>query len=153
MYEIVLVLHSLLRWVVVLTALFAIGRGIAGWSGGRPWTAADAAAGSWFVGAMSVQFVLGLLLWAWLSPYGASGFSDMAGTMRDSTRRFWAVEHLVMMLISVGVAHVGAGRVRRASGDARRHRSAAIFYGVALLLALIAIPWSGVNARPLVRWF
>ena len=153
MYEIVLVLHSLLRWVVVLTALLAVSRAIAGWSGRRAWTAADGAAGGWFVTAMSTQFVLGLLLWAWLSPYGAAGLADVSATMSSPTRRFWAVEHVVMMLVSVGVAHVGSARVRKASGDARRHRAAAIFYGLALLLALIAIPWAGANARPLVRWF
>lgn len=153
MYEIALVLHSLMRWVVILTALLAVGRAVAGWAGHRSWTPADAAAGRWFVLAMTIQFVLGLALWGFLSPFGVAGFSDAAGTMRDATRRFWAVEHFVMMIVSVGVAHVGAARVRKASGDPRRHRAAAIFYGLSLVLALIAIPWSGVNVRPLVRWF
>ena len=53
---------------------------------------------------MSTQFVLGLLLWAWLSPYGAAGLADVSATMSSPTRRFWAVEHVVMMLVSVGVA-------------------------------------------------
>ena len=153
MYEIVLVLHSLMRWVVILTALLAVGRGIAGWTGRRSWTPSDDAAGRWFVMAMTVQFVLGLFLWGYLSPFGVAGFSDAAATMRDATRRFWAVEHFVMMVISVAVAHAGAARVRKASGDLRRHRAAAIFYGLSLVLALIAIPWAGVNVRPLVRWF
>jgi hypothetical protein len=153
MYEIVLVLHSLMRWVVILTALLAVGRGIAGWTGRRSWTPTDDATGRWFVMAMTVQFVLGLFLWGYLSPYGVAGFSDAAATMRDGTRRFWAVEHFVMMVISVAVAHAGSARVRKASGDQRRHRAAAIFYGLSLVLALIAIPWAGVNVRPLVRWF
>lgn len=150
MYEAVLVLHSLLRWAVVFTAIYAVGRAAWGWSSHRPWTPTDASSARWFVLAMSVQFLVGLLLWAWLSPFGVAGFEDMGATMKDPTRRFWGVEHVTMMLIAVGVAHVGAARVRKARDDSRRHRSAAIFFGLALLLTLIAIPWAGINARP---WF
>jgi hypothetical protein len=153
MYEAVLVMHSLLRWAVVLTAVVAIARTVGGWASQRPWTPTDAAAARWFVNVMSAQFVIGLLLWAWLSPFGAAGFADMAGTMKDPTRRFWAVEHITMMVLSLGVAHVGAARVRRAREDGRKHRSAAIFFVVSLALALIAIPWTGPNVRPWVRWF
>jgi cell division protein FtsW (lipid II flippase) len=153
MYEAVLVLHSLLRWAVVVTGAVAIARGAGGWAGRRPWTPADAAAARWFVMAMSVQFVVGLLLWAFLSPYGAASFSDMAGTMKDATRRFWAVEHITMMILALGVAHVGAARVRKAREDARRHRSALIFFVLSIVLVLIAIPWTGTEARPWVRWF
>jgi hypothetical protein len=153
MYEATLFLHSLLRWVVVLTALIAVGRAVRGWSGRRPWTPADAAAARWFVMAMTGQFVLGVLLWAALSPYGAAGFSDMAATMKDPTRRFWAVEHVTMMIVALGVAHVGAARVRKATEDVRRHRSASIFFGLALVLVLVAIPWTGPDARPWIRGF
>ena len=153
MYEAVLVLHSLLRWAVVLTAVVAIARAVGGWTSRRPWTPTDAAAARWFVIAMTLQFVLGLLLWAWLSPFGAAGFADMASTMKDPTRRFWAVEHITMMVLSLGVAHVGAARARKGRDDSRKHRSAAIFFTVSLALAMIAIPWTGADARPWFRGF
>jgi hypothetical protein len=126
---------------------------VGGWTSRRPWTPTDAAAARWFVIAMTLQFVIGLLLWAWLSPFGAAGFADMAGTMKDPTRRFWAVEHITMMVLSLGVAHVGAARARKGRDDSRKHRSAAIFFGLALVLVLIAIPWTGSNARPWIRGF
>ena len=153
MYEPVLFLHSLLRWAVVLLALVAIARAVSGLTSHRPWTPTDAGVARWFVMALSAQFLVGLLLWAWLSPYGASRFADMAGTMKDATRRFWAVEHVTMMVIALGVAHAGAAKVRKAREDARKHRSAAIFFGLTLVLVVIAIPWTGINARPWIRGF
>jgi cytochrome c biogenesis protein CcdA len=153
MYEAALVLHSLFRWFVIAAGAVAIARAAGGLASHRPWTPADAAASRWFVTAMSVQFVVGLLLWAFLSPFGASALADMAGAMKDPTRRFWAVEHITMMILSLGVAHVGAARVRKARGDARKHRSAVIFFALSLVLALIAIPWTGPDARPWFRWF
>jgi hypothetical protein len=49
-----LAIHSVLRWVVLLTGLAAAGRGIAGWKG-RPWTSADNRAGLFFMIALDVQ--------------------------------------------------------------------------------------------------
>lgn len=151
MYEFVLSVHNVLRWLVILTALLAVVRALAGWFGGRPWTAADATANRWFVLAATVQFVVGLLLWGFLSPYGVAGFSDMAATMRDATRRFWAVEHLTLMLVAVALVHVGAARARKAASDAAKHRASAIFFVVGLALMLAGVPWVGENARPWLR--
>jgi hypothetical protein len=51
------------------------------------------------------------------------------------------------------LAHVGRARVRRVSGDARKHKVAAIFFTLALLTILATIPWPGtVAGRPLLRW-
>ena len=151
MYEFVLTLHSLLRWVVVATALVAVLRAISGWASQRPYTPTDAAAGRWFVIAMTVQFVLGLLLYAWLSPITRTAFEDMGTAMRNGALRFWAVEHALAMFLAVGLAHVGAARIKKATRDAARRRTAVIFYTLALLLTLAAIPWAGANARPLFR--
>jgi uncharacterized Tic20 family protein len=152
MYELTLSLHSLLRWVVLVTALLAVGRALAGWLGAKPWTPADQAANRWFVLAITVQFVVGVLLWAGLSPYGiTSAMSDMAATMRDSTRRFWAVEHFTLMLIALALVHVGAARARRGASDVARHRVAAITFLLATALVLAGIPWVGADARPLLR--
>lgn len=150
MYEITLSAHSLLRWLVVLTAVVALARAFAGWFGSRPWTPADAAANRWFTMALTVQFVVGLLLWAFLSPFGVSSFGDMGETMRDGTRRFWAVEHLTLMVVALALAHIGAARARKAASDVARHRTAAILFALSTALVLAGVPWFGADARP---WF
>jgi len=56
------------------------------------------------------------------------------------------------MLVAITLAHVGRARIRKAD-IARRHRLAAIFYGLALVSILASIPWPGTpNGRPLLRW-
>lgn len=152
MYEFVLSAHNLLRWVVVLTALLALARAFGGWFGGRGWALADASANRWFVLAATAQFVVGLLLWAFLSPFGVASFGDMAATMKDATRRFWAVEHFTLMLVALVMVHVGAARARRAASDVAKHRTAAIFFAIATALVLAGVPWFGADARPWVRW-
>jgi hypothetical protein len=151
MYELTLSAHSVLRWLVVLTALVALARAFGGWWGGRAWGAADAAANRWFVIATTAQFAIGLLLWGFLSPFGVAGFADMAATMKDATRRFWAVEHFTLMLVALALVHIGAARARKAAADAAKHRTAAIFFVIALALMLAGIPWVGADARPWMR--
>jgi len=152
MYSSVLLLHSWLRWAVILVGLFVLIRGFAGWSGTKPWTNADDKGGFWFILLLDLQIVLGLILYFFLSPFTSQAFEDFGGAMRNSLLRFWAVEHTFGMAIGVALAHIGRVRTRKVA-PARRHRTAAIFYGLALLAILISIPWPGTPAgRVLFRW-
>jgi hypothetical protein len=153
MYSFVLVLHSLLRWVVILAGLLAVGRAVHGWRAQRGWTRIDGRAGLWFTIALDIQLLIGLLLYFGLSPFTELALQDFGGAMRDSALRFWAVEHVFGMIVGLVLAHLGRVRIRKARDDARRHRLAAIFFGLALLAIFVSIPWPGMpNGRPLLRW-
>jgi hypothetical protein len=153
MYPSALALHSVLRWAVLLIGLLAVARACAGWPSRRSWTASDNRAGIWFVGALDLQFTVGLLLYVALSPLTQIATENMAATMRDPTLRYWAVEHPVGMVVALVLAHVGRVRIRKASTDDTRHRVAAIFFGLALIAILVSTPWPGTpNARPLFPW-
>ena len=97
-----------------------------------------------------LQLLLGLGLYA-LSPTVHSAMADMAGAMKDASLRFWAVEHLSLMLLAVVFIHIGrAGSRRKGPSDRLRHRKAAIFFGLALAAIFLAMPWPWLveNARP-----
>lgn len=154
MYPLMLVVHSLLRWLVLAAGLVAFGRALAGMRGHRAWTTADDRAGQLFVGTLDLQFLIGLVLYFGLSPITRAAFQDFGGAMGNSMLRFWAVEHILGMLIAVALAHVGRVRVRKTTDAVRRHKVAAIFFGLALVAILATIPWPGMPAgRPLFRGF
>jgi hypothetical protein len=152
LYAIALTLHSWLRWLVLLGGLFAFVRAGAGAAGRRPWQSTDDRAGFWFTMLIDAQMLVGLILYFFLSPLTHSAFGDFGAAMKSSPLRFWAVEHTAGMLIGVALVHVGRVRVRKAD-PSRRHRIAAIFFGLALAVILASIPWPGSpNGRPLLRW-
>ena len=154
MYFPILILHSLLRWVVLAAGLWAVVRALGGLIFRRPWTPTDAQSGRWFSISLDLQVLLGLLLYAFLSPIASHAFADMGAAMRDPILRFWAVEHVTMMLAALVLAHIGSARARRASTSAAKHRTSLIFYALALLAVLAAIPWPFMaDARPLFRLF
>lgn len=151
MYSAVLGAHSWVRWAVVLFGLFAVVRGVTGWLRRGSWTAMDDRAGLFFSIAFDLQFLLGLLLYFVYSPYTALAMDDFGAAMRSSDLRFWAVEHVFGALVGLTLVHIGRVRIRKATDAVKRHRLAAIFFGLAFLAILISIPWPGTpNARPLI---
>jgi hypothetical protein len=153
MYPSVIALHSLVRWVVLVTGLLAASRGITGWRRRRPWTLADERAGLWFTISLDFQFLLGLTLYLFLSPITSAAFHDVGSVMSNPAMRFWAVEHIVGMFVGVALAHVGRTRIHKTGNDERRQKLAAIFFTLSILVIAASIPWPGTpNARPLLRW-
>lgn len=152
MYSATLLVHSWVRWAVIIAGAVALARAIAGVSGRKPWTPADDRAGFWFTMSLDIQVLIGLMLYLFLSPFTPSSMSDFGAAMKASGPRFWAVEHTFGMVAAVALAHIGRARSRKVDAR-RRHKVVAIFFGLALLLILASIPWPGTpNARPWVRW-
>jgi hypothetical protein len=153
MYTSVLFLHSWMRWAVLVLALLAVARAVAGAIGRRPWQPADALAGRLFVTALDIQMLLGLLLYFALSPITRAAMSDFGGAMKIAGLRYWAVEHVLGMIVALVLAHRGQARVRALSDPVRKHRVAAVFFVLALVAIAASIPWPGTpNGRALVRW-
>jgi hypothetical protein len=143
MYTALLTVHSYLRWVVLVLALLALVRALAGVMQHRPWTPADDGAARWFGMALDFQMLLGFVLYFFLSPFTMSAWSDIGAAMRDDTTRFIVIEHQVGMVIAVALTHVGRARIRKNRDSAGRHRQALIFFGLALVVMLASIPWPG----------
>lgn len=140
-YGITLFLHSWTRWALLIAAVLIIVQAFRGWSGSQLWDEGKAALSNAFVHLSSLQLVLGLLLYGVFSPLTTSAFSDMGAAMRDSTLRFWAVEHIFMMTIAIALAHIGSGRIRKGADDKAKHRAAGIFFTLAFVIMIVSIPW------------
>jgi uncharacterized protein YacL len=152
MYSAFLLIHSLVRWVVIIAGLLTVARAIGGVTRARDWQPADAAAVRWFSIALDVQFLIGLLLYVWLSPFIRDAWADIAATMRNAPLRFIAVEHTAGMIIGLALAHVGKSKIAKAADAARKHRLALLFFGLAMVVILLSIPWPGTpGGRPLIR--
>ena len=74
--------------------------------------------------------------------------------MRNGYFRFFGIEHILLMLVAMILAHVGRALSRKALSDEKKHKQAAIWYSLALLLVLVAIPWPfSTHPAPWLRLF
>jgi hypothetical protein len=143
MYTALLTVHSYLRWLVLFTALIAVVRSLTGMAQHRPWTPADDGAARRFGIVLDVQMLIGLILYFFLSPFTMAAWNDIGAAMRDATLRFTVIEHQFGMLVAVVLTNIGRARIRKSGDSARRHRMALTFFGLALVIMLISIPWPG----------
>ncbi len=141
MYSFVLATHNIVRWLVLIFGILAIIKAFIGWSGKKEWRGLDNKLGLGFTISLDIQLVLGLLLYLVFSPTIKTAFSDMGAAMANSDIRFFLVEHFLMMVVALILAHIGRSRAKKADTDIAKHKNAAVFYTIAMLLILAAIPW------------
>jgi hypothetical protein len=148
MYSAVLLIHSWLRWVALvagIAAVLALARGQRDTARGERW-------GLFFMITLDLQLLLGVLLYFVLSPFTREALADFGAAMENAPLRFFAVEHVVLMLVAIVLVHVGRVLARKATSVDVKRRRMLICFGIALLLILAAIPWPGMAAgRPLFR--
>ena len=150
----ILVIHNIMRWAILLFGLWTLLNAITGVMSKRTFSANDNRSNLFFMISCDIQLLLGLALYfsnSWFDKLK----TGMGPVMKNSYDRFFTVEHTTMMILAWILVHVGRTSVKRASTDAAKHRKMLLFFGLALLLILAAIPWPFRTeiARPLFRWF
>lgn len=149
MYTATLGLHNLVRWLVIVVGLYATIIFWRGWLQGGSWSARESRASRLFVTALDIQFLVGVVMYVFVSPLTRKAFSDVGAAMGDPSVRYFLVDHVVIMLAAIVVAHVGSARVKRATTDVAKLQTAALWFGVAVAAILGFVPWS----RPLMPSF
>jgi len=86
-----------------------------------------------------LQLVFGLLLY-FIGPKGFQYLSQ-EGFMKNSVARFYAVEHISVMIIAIVLITIGYSRAKRSLEMPKKFRTLAIFYTLGLILILSRIPW------------
>ncbi|ADV67785.1 hypothetical protein [Deinococcus maricopensis] len=147
MYEFFLTAHNWLRWAVLLAGLYAFARALSGMGGAKPFTRQDRTAGSLFTGLMDLQLLIGLILYFALSPITKLALANFGAAMKVQEQRFFAVEHLLAMIVAVVFAHLGTALSKRQDTARAQFRTQALWYGLSLVAMLAMIPWW----RPLLR--
>jgi hypothetical protein len=151
MYNTLLIFHSLFRWLVLLSLIYAIG--CAGWRFVKklPFTKMDNVTRHWTATLAHLQLMLGILLYT-QSPVVKYYFKygdDVTGAF------FFGIIHIVLMLVAIILITIGSAMAKRKTGDEQKFKTILLWYSLGLLLILIAIPWpfSPLAQRPYMRFF
>ena len=136
LHTILVDLHSINRWLIVLLGLYVLFISGRGWFGRRDWTDSAGKASQYFLILLDIQLLLGIVLYfVFLSRQG--GFEYVFG---NPSSRFFLMEHSVMMIAAIVLAHIGAYFVKKAQ-PASKFKRMFLFYASAFLLMLVSIPW------------
>lgn len=152
LYAVVLLVHSYLRWIVLCLLVVVIARSLVAWRRGRDWTRLDDRIHVALVKSVYVQFLLGLILYIFLSPLSAAFLANAGASLKHPVLRFFGLEHGVTMFAAVGIIHEARKRTSRAKSPQLRHRGVWITTLIAVVVICAAIPWPFLqHGRPLFR--
>ena len=123
---ILLMLHSIVRWLIVVVGLIAIVKFLVGMTRGGEFDKMDRRLSAGFSGLIDLQVMLGLLYF-FITGFGGVGFP------------LFRIEHMLTMLVAAAVAHAPSMFKKAAN------KYAVAFYSVLGTMILIVI---GVSFLP-----
>lgn len=135
-YNILIHVHSLLRWFLLLTLVYTVIVALVKWRISRRLRKTDN-----FLAALTMMFghfqlLIGLALYV-ISPKVV--FSGE--TMGSAFLRFFTVEHSVMMLIAITLLTIGNLSAKKAETERLRAKRIFWWFMAALIVIIAAIPW------------
>jgi hypothetical protein len=132
--------HSYWAYLVLLTLLIAVVNAIIGLTSNKTFTARDRQLALFALIAAHTQLLIGLILY-FVSPLGASNFSNMGAAMKNADLRLYVLEHPLTNLIAIALITIGYSRAKRLTADQSKFRTLTIMYLIAFILLLSRIPW------------
>lgn len=135
MQNILIHAHSGLRWIVLILLLVSI---FGSFTKRKNTAFSDSDKKSYMFTMIftHIQLLLGAILY-----FISDKVVFNAETMKNAFSRFYAVEHSTMMVLAVILITIGYSRSKKADTVNAKHKAISIFYTIALLLILAAIPW------------
>lgn len=148
MYEILLTIHNLARWLFLAAALYAMIRALQGVRNQSPFGKSDKTAGAVLLSIAHSQLLIGLVLW-FISPKVQDAIAMIGASMKDSDKRLQILEHPLTMILAVVLIQIGRIKSKKAYADSDKHKRSLMYYGLGLVMVLSRIPWGNT---PLFRF-
>jgi hypothetical protein len=122
---ILLMVHSILRWIIVIVAVIAGLKFLIGWLASREYTRIDRILLAAYSGLIDLQVLIGLIFFVWTGVTGA-GFSDL-----------FRWEHAFVMVLAAVAAH--APMRWAGAPDRPRYRNNLLAIVASLILIYIGV--------------
>jgi magnesium-transporting ATPase (P-type) len=131
------VIHSYWAYIVLAVLIYTVINAILGLVQKKEFTHKDFRLGLFTLIVTHIQLLIGLG-WYFMSPW----YKSMKANGIDSTNRFLAVEHPIMMILAIVLITMGWSKHKKQVKSESKFKTFALFYGLGLLFILSRIPWS-----------
>lgn len=133
-------LHNFLRWIIVILAVVTLIKSLSGLGGKKAFTNGDRKTALFLMISADIQLLLGVALYfmkGWSQQWGNSGF------MKNAVLRYWAMEHLVGMLLAIILIHIGYSAAKSNRPAVAKFRRLFVCVLLAVIVAIAVMPWPG----------
>ncbi|RYZ53996.1 MAG: hypothetical protein EOP49_06120 [Sphingobacteriales bacterium] len=153
MYTILIFLHSLFRWLVVLSLLYAVFRAYKGYRSRRTFSKTDDRMRHWTATIAHIQLMIGMAVYTQspLIKYFWKHPRQVATHHFDAL--FYGMIHALGMLLAIVLITIGSAMARRKADSAGKFRTMLLWFSLACIIIILFVPWpfSPLSKRPYLR--
>ncbi len=152
MYQILIVCHSIVRWLLVSSLVFAIYRAFKGYGYNLAFSKTDNVVRHWTATIAHIQLVIGITLY-FQSPLVKYFWKNIHGVIRNADAVFFGLLHMILMLTAIVIITIGSALSKREPGSKEKFRTQLKWFSIGFVIIFIAIPWpfSPFANRPYFR--
>ena len=140
MYQTLTFLHSIFRWLVLLSLVYSVFRAYKGYFLNKEFSKTDNLVRHWTATITHIQLVLGIILYS-QSPIIRYFWKNFNDAKESFDLLFFGLIHIFLMLFSIILITIGSAVSKRKPTDKEKFKTMLIYFLIALLIIFTAIPW------------
>lgn len=154
MYNTVLVLHSIMKWLVLLLLIISVIKSFHGFYKNNPFSKSSNSLRHWTATIAHIQLMLGITLYA-QSPITKYFWNNFGQASKHLDSLFFGIIHMLLMLVAIAIITIGSAKAKRKESAKDKFKTMAIWFTIGLIVIIVAIPWpfSPLASRPYLRLF
>jgi len=138
-YSFAFKIHILISTITLLAGIATIALSIQGLIKKRDYGKSDFGISLIFNVALYFQLILGSLIYYLLRTTQEGPMWKVPDTQNDASLRFWAIEHIALMIFALFLTQLGRAFIKKSLGPFRKFRASLFYFGTSLLLILFSV--------------
>jgi len=138
-YSFAFKIHILISTITLLAGIATITLSIQGLIKKRSYGKGDSGISIVFNVALYFQLILGSLIYYLLRANQEGPMWKVPDTQNDASLRFWAIEHIALMIFALFLTQLGRAFIKKSLGPIRKFRASLFYFGTSLLLILFSV--------------
>lgn len=135
--------HTVISLTFLIIAVWLLARSIRGIRKDLTYGQLDKLLSYGFIITLYLQLIFGLILFANPGAEDGTNYSNVEGALKMASKRFWPIEHIVLMLFALFIANVGLIFSNQSHKSRDKYMKILIYYAIAIVM--IAISLTTVN--------
>lgn len=152
MYQTLTFYHSITRWLVLASLIYAIFRAYKGYFSNAVYSKTDNAVRHWTATIAHIQLIIGITLYT-QSPLIQYFWKNFSEAILSPDTAFFSLVHITLMMTAIIVVTIGSAMAKRKPTDKKKFKTMFVWFSIALFIISLAIPWpfSPFANRPYFR--
>ena len=139
LYTVAFNIHIYISTITLLSGITTLVLSIQGWTRKKKYSNIDEWISVVFNIGLYLQLILGFIIYFTLRTSLEGAMWHVPDTENDASLRFWAIEHIALMIFALFLTQMGRVYIRQTTQHIRKFKASVFYYGSALLLIIFSV--------------